>query len=340
MSDAQRKLPKIVLFATGGTIVSSGDDPTQMTGYSIKDFSVDLLMSSVPALSRAAELEAHQVANIDSGSMRSSIWADLASAVQAAAERADVDGIVITHGTDTMDETAFFLNLVLKTDKPVVMTGAMRPATAISADGPLNLLNAVRTAACPEARGKGVLVVLNDMIVAAREAQKVNTTNAAAFNGRDLGPIGMIAGDAIVFTGMSAKPHTTQSEFSVKLFVDAVKAGRLPRVDILCAHVDDDGALARACAELGAEAIVYMGTGNGTVHGDAERALCETGLPVIRATRVPSGCVTPGLERWQQQGFIPAGALTAQKARILAQLALLSPSGDPVERLKAAFLKY
>lgn len=340
MSHATKKLPKIVLFATGGTIVSSGDDPTQLTGYSIKDFSVDALLSSVPALSRAAELEARQVANIDSSSMRSSVWADLAEAVQAAAQRSDVDGIVITHGTDTMDETAFLLNLVLDTEKPVVMTGAMRPATAISADGPLNLLNAVRTAASPEAAGKGVLVVLNDTIVAAREAQKINTTNAAAFSGHDLSAIGMIAGDDIVFTGMSVKPHTTACEFTVAEFAEAVRAGRLPRVDILCAHADDDGALAQACAKLGAEAIIYMGTGNGSVHEDAERALLAAKLPVVRATRVPGGCVTEGLARWQEQGFVPAGTLTAQKARILAQLVLIDRSGDAAARLKAAFLKY
>ena len=321
-SSTKSRLPKIVVFATGGTIVSSGDDPTQLTGYRIKGLNVESLISGVPALKRVADLEAEQIANIDSMSMTSDVWLKLARGIEAAAARDDVDGIVITHGTDTMEETAFFLNLVLKTEKPVVITGAMRPATAISADGPLNLLNAVRVAADPEACGKGVLVVLNDVIVTARDATKLHPTNVATFRGPDLGMIGMISGDDILFIGTSARPHTTASEFSLD---DLEGLEKLPRVDILYSHADDDGVFADAAVAAGAQAIVHAGTGNGSIHKETEKALmraAEKGVLIVRATRTGSGAVTPGIEEWQRAGFVPAGTLNPQKARILAQLVI------------------
>ena len=166
MSD--RQLPKIVVLATGGTIVSSGASAVQVTGYSIDKVRVDDILATVPALSDIARIEAEQISNIDSGSMTSAVWLKLASRIEALASDPDVAGFVVTHGTDTMEETAFFLHLMLHTAKPVVFTGAMRPATAVSADGPFNLYNAVRAAAAPESAGKGVLIVFNDRIYSAR----------------------------------------------------------------------------------------------------------------------------------------------------------------------------
>lgn len=317
---------KVVILATGGTIVSSGASATQMTGYSIQGLGVADLLSAVPMLADVAQVEAAQVSNIDSSSMTSKVWMTLARAVQEALEREDVSGVVITHGTDTMEETAWFLNLVLKSDKPVVLTGAMRPATALSAEGPLNLLNAVRIAADAKARGRGVMIALNDVIVSARDATKTHPTNVATFRGPDLGMIGMIAGTHVEFIGRTEKPHTQETPFTLEALEAYVKAhGALPRVDIVYSHVDDDGVMVKAALAAGAAGIVHAGTGNGSIHEEALPALYEAaaaGVLVIRASRTGSGMTVEGLAEWQEAGFIPSGTLNPQKARVLAQLAV------------------
>ena len=206
--------PRIALLATGGTIVSSGKSPDQMTGYGIENFRVTDLVAAVPGIEKIAALEVEQVANIDSSSMTYGVWRALAERIEAYAAREDIDGIVVTHGTDTLEETAYFLTLVLNTAKPVVLTGAMRPATALSADGPLNLYNAVRVASTPAAQKKGVLIVLNDLILDAREGTKTNPTNVATFFSRDFGAIGMIAGSRIEFFRCPSRAHTIRTPFS------------------------------------------------------------------------------------------------------------------------------
>ena len=332
-------LPKIHLIACGGTIVSSGDDALQMTGYRIKDFSVDALLAAVPQLGRYARIEAEEAARIDSMSMTSKVWKKLGAAIERAAADPDVTGIVVTHGTDTMEETAWFTHLTAKTDKPIVFTGAMRPATALSADGPLNLLNAVRIAADPRAKGRGVLLALNDVILSARDAMKTNPTNVMAFSGVNQGPIGLVAGDEIVWLGRPERPHGVDTPFTLKTFS---RPRHLPRVDILYSHADDDGVLVRAAVAAGAEAIVHAGTGNGSIHAETEKALAEAAAGnvfVIRASRVPAGCVTPGLAEWQEKGYVPSGTLSPQKARILAILVLLTFGWSP-EKMKEAFETY
>lgn len=325
------KLPKVRLLTCGGTIVSSGESASQMTGYRLKDFSVDALLAAVPGLA--------DVARIDSMSMTSAVWKDLGRAIAEADADPDIDGIVVTHGTDTMEETAWFTHLTMKTSKPVVFTGAMRPSTALSADGPLNLYNAVRIAVDPEARGRGVLVALNDVIYGARAAIKVNPTNAAAFGGLAEGPLGIISGDAVVWLGRPEKPFGAGTPFKLETYSHP---RRLPRVDILYSHADDDGILVRAAVEAGAEAIVHAGTGNGSIHAETEKALAEAaerGVFIIRASRVPGGCVTPGLAEWQERGYIPSGTLSPQKARILAMLALVTFGWNP-EKMKEAFERF
>ncbi|MCF0253013.1 MAG: asparaginase [Duodenibacillus sp.] len=318
-----QQLPRIVIFTTGGTIVSSGDNPTQMTGYSIRNFTARDLVASVPALKDVADIELFPISNIDSSSMRSKVWLELAAHIRAKSKDQGIAGFVVTHGTDTMEETAFFLHLVLKTVKPVVLTGAMRPSTAISADGPLNLLNAVRVAAAPQSVGKGVLIVLNDRILSARDAVKTDTTNAATFESPESGPLGYLAGPRIDYLRTPARRHTFQSEFDVP--------ERLPRVDVILSHVDADDVFVRAALAAGAEGLVHCGTGNGSIHEDTERALVEAargGVAVVRSTRAFRGIVTDGLERWQREGFVPAGSLAVVKARILLQLAL-TRTNDP-----------
>ena len=317
---------RIAIFATGGTIVSSGDSATQMTGYSIKGLNVNDLIGAVPQLADVADIEARQIANIDSSSMTAAVWTDLARAIDEETRREDVTGVVVTHGTDTLEETAYFLNLLLKTEKPVVLTGAMRPATALSAEGPLNLLNAVRVAAEPAARGKGVLIVLNDAIGTARDMTKTHPTNVATFRGPDLGAIGAVSGDRIEFIGASAKDHTARTPFSVEKLDQYLKEnGKLPRVDIVYSHTDDDGVMVKAALAAGARGIVHAGTGNGSIHEATEPALFEaakSGVVVVRASRVHGGATVEGLASWQEAGFVPAGSLNPQKARVLLQLAL------------------
>lgn len=328
------QLPKVVIFATGGTIVSSGASAQQVTGYSIDKVKVSDLVDAVPALKDVARVSVEQISNIDSSSMTSSVWMRLAERIEALAADPEVAGFVVTHGTDTMEETGYFLHLVIKTEKPVVMTGAMRPASALSADGPFNLYDAVRVAVHHEAAGKGVLIVMNDRIYSARTSGKVHPTNCDAFGSFDYGCLGLIAGDRIDFMQAPVKKHTTQTLFSLP------KAA-LPRVDIVTSHADDDGVLIRASIAAGAKGIVHAGTGNGSIHESAEPWLfdaAEKGLIVVRASRLGSGCVTEGLEKWQKAGFIPAGTLPPQKARILLQL-ILTVTQDPAEAA-AMFAQY
>lgn len=333
------QLPKVRLLTCGGTIVSSGESASQMTGYRIKDFTVDALLAAVPGLAEVARIDVKEVARIDSMSMTSAVWKDLGRAIEEADADPDISGIVVTHGTDTMEETAWFTHLTMKTEKPAVFTGAMRPSTALSADGPLNLYNAVRIAVDPEAKGRGVLVALNDVVFGARSAMKVNPTNAAAFGGLAEGPAALVAGGSIVWFGRPAKPFGKETPFKLETYSHP---RRLPRVDILYSHADDDGVLVRAAVDAGAEAIVHAGTGNGSIHAETEKALAEAaerGVFIIRASRVAGGSVTPGLAEWQERGYIPAGTLSPQKARILAMLALVTFGWNP-EKMKEAFERF
>lgn len=331
--------PKIVLLGTGGTIVSSGSSETQMTGYSIQDVQVNDIVRAVPSLKEVAELECISVCNIPSSCINASIWFDLARACQKACDDESVTGVVITHGTDTMEETAFFLNLVLKTQKPVVLTGAMRPSTALSADGPLNLLNAVRVAAAPESVGKGVLVCLNGIINSARDVTKTNTTAVETFKSFDFGMLGFVVGDEVSYFTQSTRPHTMQTEFSISDFSNRTD---LPCVDIIYAHADDDARLVDAAVQTGALGIIHAGTGHGTISDKVQEALfaaAKKGVVIVRASRVVTGPVLNSLARWQDAGFIPARTFSAQKARILLQLLLLR-HGNNVAEIAKKFDEY
>lgn len=327
--------PKVVILATGGTIVSSGDSAAQMTGYSIRGLTVGDVIRAVPCLEDIADIEARTVCSIPSSSITSKIWIALAAQVEEACRRDDVAGVVVTHGTDTMEETAFFLNLVLKTAKPVVLTGAMRPATALSADGPINLLNAVRVAASPEALGKGVLIVMNGIIGGARDTTKTHTTAVDTFRGRDFGTFGYVIGGETAFFTASVRPHTLTSEFSL---ADFREDADLPRTALITAHAEEDVWTVQAALEAGVRGIVYAGCGHGTVSAAMETELVRAaadGIAVVRASRTGAGPVLDGLPRWQEAGFIPAGTLPPQKARILLQLGLhrFGPDRDALRHL-------
>lgn len=326
-------LPKVVIASTGGTIVSSGSSATQLTGYSIKELTAADLIAAVPSLGEVAEVEVLPVCNIGSSNMNEALWVKLTCALEQALADPGVAGAVVTHGTDTMEETAFFLNLVLKTHKPVVLTGAMRPATALSADGPLNLYNAVRVAACPDSASRGVLIAMNGLILGARDTTKTNTLSVETFQGRDFGTFGYVTGPSIDYyvAAQSARRRTFGSEFRPTDFKDPENP---PKVFILYAHAGEDGTLIRAAIEAGAQGLVYAGTGHGSISTKAEEALLEArsrGVVVVRASRTGSGPVLAGLARWQQAGIIPSGTLSPQKARILLELAIAKFGRDEAE---------
>lgn len=322
--DLDMEKPRILILTTGGTIVSSGTSSMQTTGYEITDFTVEKLVASVPGIEEIAELSIKAVSNIDSSCMTSLVWLDLLEAVEEAGRSGEYDGIVVTHGTDTLEETAFFIDLVQSTDLPIVFTGAMRPATAVSADGPANLVDAVRAASSPEASGCGAFVVFNGSIISAAEAVKVHPTRVDAFAGRPNGAAGSIRADRASFNGLRRRP----GELRIFSPSDLKPGCRLPRVDILYCHADDDGALVEAAAAAGAQALVLACTGNGSIHEDMEQALAASRLPIIRSSRTQNGAVVGGLRRWMDAGFIPSGSLSPQKARILAQLSIAKFGAD------------
>lgn len=312
-------LPHIKILATGGTIAGGAASAGKLTGYTAGALSVQSLIDAVPQLTEIAAVSSEQLANIDSCNITSDLWFKLAARCNELMADESVDGIVITHGTDTLEETAYFLNLTVKGSKPLVLTGAMRPATAISADGPLDLLNAVKTAACREADGQGVMIVMNDIIMAARYATKTSAFKVEAFQAQPYGQLGTIAGGKVYFEAQVKKRHTEQSAFAGKNY------DILPRVDIIYTHCDDDGVLIEAAVKAGAQGLVYAGSGMGSIHAGAEQALMRAaahGIAVVRSTRVSEGRVLAANPKWDEAGFICGGNLNPQKARILLQLAL------------------
>ena len=330
---------KIILMSTGGTIVSSGESATQTTGYRLGNLSISALLDQLADLKDKVELEQEAVSHVDSSSMTSGIWLKLARRVQAAVDRSDVDGVVITHGTDTMEETAYFLHLILKTEKPVVITGAMRPATALSADGTLNLYNAFQVALDDKSQGMGVLMVLNNTIGSARFSTKTNTTNVATFSGLNTGELGAVIDNAVMYYNRTMRPHTMATPFSIQDFEEDES---FPRVDILISHADDDDKLVDASVAIGAKGIVFAGLGNGCIPDKVLPGLVRAsraGVRVIRSSRVFSGPVFNGLTEWEEAGLISAWNLSAIKSRILLQLALKKGITD-IDALRETFERY
>jgi len=249
------------------------------------------------------------------------IMITLAKRINELMQKPDVDGIVITHGTDTMEETAFFLNLVVKGDKPVVMVGSMRPSTAVSADGPLNLYNAVGLAIDANAKGRGVLVAMNDQILAAHSLTKTSTTAVQTFMAPLRGVVGIASYGKNDFYNNPTWKHTTASEF------DVTNVTKLPRVDVIFACADMPADLIDASVANGAKGIVIAGVGNGNMNKAALTAAANAvkkGVVVVRSSRVPTGSVGRNVEvNDDEMGFIASDELSPQKARILLSLALL-----------------
>jgi L-asparaginase len=316
----EQALPVIAVLATGGTIAGAQADATS-AGYKAGSFSVNDLLAAVPQLSGIAEIRAEQVANVGSQNMTHAVWRALAERVNTLCQDASVAGIVITHGTDTLEETAYFLSLVIQHDKPVVLVGAMRPATALGAEGPANLYNAVALARHPDARGRGPLVVMNEDVHYAREIQKIASAGLCAFASPNRGRAGVMHGGAPCFYSRNTTTHTTQSEFSLALLE---RAG-WPRVDIVYAHANLQADLIEFLTDS-VDGIVLAGVGDGNATDlaiDALSRAADRGVAVVRSSRTGSGFVARDVELDDGSlGFIAARDLNPQKARILLMLAL------------------
>ena len=307
--------PHVMMLATGGTIAGSAASPTDVTGYQAGVIGVEALLSAVPELQNIADVKGEQLCNIDSKDMTDEIWRRLSLRVNEILAANEADAVVITHGTDTMEETALFLSLTVNSEKPVVLTGAMLPATAQHADGPKNLLDAVHVAASPEAAKKGVLVVMNGKIFAAEEVTKTHTTKIDAFAAPDFGPLGHVDANGVAFD--RAPKRSSRPYFSAE--------SPLPRVDTLYGYEGDDGALVEAALRAGAKGIVYAGMGNGSIPAEAEQALAKasaSGVVVVRASRVNGGAVVSAAPSYTADGFINSGEFNPQKARVLLRLTL------------------
>lgn len=325
---------RIAILGTGGTIAGFIDSTIATTGYAAGAIDIDVLIKAVPQIRDLADISWEQIANIDSSNMCDEIWLRLAKKI-AKLFAEGIDGVVITHGTDTMEETAYFLNLTIKSDKPVVLVGAMRPSTAISADGPKNLYNAVALVVNKEAKNKGVMVAINDKILSARGVVKTHSLNVDAFSSPDFGDLGYIVDGKVFFYNNVIKAHTKNAPFDVS------KLTSLPKVDILYSYSNDgSGVAAKALFEHGTKGIVVAGSGAGSIHKnqkDVLKELLKKGLKVVVSSMVVAGCVAVS-DSDEKLGFISAEDLNPQKARVLLMLALTKTS-DP-KKIQEYFLKY
>ncbi|HEV7801131.1 MAG TPA: asparaginase [Burkholderiales bacterium] len=331
-----QQLPVVVVLSTGGTIAGRGGSTMSLSEYKSGSILGSELVDAVPEIKQFADVRVEQISNVGSTNMNIAIWRKLAERINAIYEQdANVAGIVITHGTNTIEETAYFLNLTVKHDRPVVLVGAQRPATALSADGPLNLVNGVRAAAARESRGKGVLVVLNDEINAARDVTKTNTYRAETFKSGELGFLGYVDQDRVAYYRQPIKRHTVNSEFDVKTIKD------LPKVEIVYAYAEPaNPVVIDALVKHGVRGIVIAGTGAGGMSDaekDAAKKASASKVVFVRASRVGNGRVIPRKE-YDDLGMIAGDNLNPQKARILLMLAL-SKTSD-LKEIRRMFEEY
>jgi len=317
-------LPLVKVVATGGTIANTPSGRLHAREVA----------EAIPELKQVARLEVEEVVRVGSHSMTIENWLTLAKRInEICAQEKEVKGIVVTHGTNSLEETGYFLNLTIKSEKSVALTAAQRKFTTLSSDSPKNFLQAVRVAACDEAAGKGVLIVTNDTINAAREVTKTISSRVETYSSRDIGLLGYADDDQIIFYRAPLKKHTTASPF------DIGSLDRLPRVDILYTYVDADGILLDAAVnQAGAKGLVIAGFASGSPTPAMEETLSEiaaNGVPVVLSQRAGMGRVKPNKNR---PHLIAADNLTPQKARILLMLGLTKTKN--VRELQQIFQEY
>ena len=331
-------LPKIAIIGTGGTISGVGRDRLDLYEYgtSGRFMVVDELIATVPELPGAADIIPIPYNNVPSTALGPANWLEIADLIaKAPAEHPGLAGIVITHGTASLEETAFFLNLVVKVDIPVVVVGAMRPSSALGADGGMNLLNAVRVAACPDSRGLGVLVVLNDEINAARDVAKTSNYRVQTFRSPDFGLLGYADGDTIAYYRKPIRTAAPHTEF------DVAGLSELPRVDIIPTYAGADAALIHAAIAAGARGLICAGFPSGIPSPAQKTALtaaAASGTLVVQASRAGSGRVIDSRVDLRRANLIAADSLAPLKARILLMLALTKTT-DP-EEIRRMFATY
>jgi len=313
------QLKRIALLTTGGTIAATHPDGTATTNYEV-DPDPAQLIQAVPEIQRLAQIEHHPLFQIDSSAIQPEQQKQIVLQTNLLLTRGNIDAVVITHGTDTLEETALLLHLCLKTAKPVVLVGAMRPASALSADGPLNLYQAVQVATHADAHNLGVLVVMDDQIHSARFVRKMHSLGTDAFASPDTGPLGLI-GDQHLYIGHTPRrPHTTHSRFSLR------EQDELPVVDVLYDHPQITLGAFQNCIEQHCAGVILAGTGNGNLSPVAQQGatlLHEAGIPVIRTSQTGSGPVSPSTLD-QQCHTLPAHWWGINGARILLSLCLLA----------------
>jgi L-asparaginase type II len=314
--------PRVYVIGTGGSISCIGDSRVDLLNYNYADkhLTIEEMVARVPEAREVADIRAEQFLNVYGGDVTPSQWLQLARRIeQIFREDNDAAGVVVTHGTSTLEETAYFLHLAVRSPKPVVITGAMRPPTAISTDADMNLYDAIRVAACPEAAGKGALVVLNNEIQAARDVRKTSTSRVETFKSGEMGFLGYADSDGkVVFLRASMRAHTAASEFNIG------SMPALPRVDIAYAYSGVDGVAIRALVHARCTGIVSAGLGSGSVPRAYMDALCDArdrGVFVVMASQVGNGRVM-AKRSFTEKGFLVADNLAPKKARILLMLAL------------------
>jgi len=335
LAQAPAAKPRVVILATGGTIAGAAASQTS-AGYSSGAVAVDTLIAAVPQMKDLAIVTGEQIASIGSQDMNDEVWVKLAVRTNELLASKDVDGVVITHGTDTLEETSYFLHLVVKSVKPVVMTGSMRPSTAMSADGPLNIYNAVAIAADPASWGRGVLVAVNDDIHSAHDLVKTHTTDVETFTSNEPGLIGVSLFGKQDFYRTPVKPHTARTDFTV------AAGQKLPRVDVIYAHANMSPDLIDAAVANGAKGIVIAGVGDGNMTSPAVEAVKRAvakGVVVVRSSRTGRGIIRRNIELNDDQlGTVASMDLNPGKARVLLQLALTKSSN--AKQIQEYFNRY
>lgn len=318
LASVAAELPKVKLFTTGGTIQSKGANRQKLMEYDDGKVSAPELIADLPELKQIADISYDEIANVGSPSMTTELTLKLAKAINAWLALPESAGAVVTHGTATLEETAYFLNLVIKSDKPVVVVGAMRPFTAVSRDGPFNLYNAVRVAGSPKARGQGVMILMNDEIHSSREVTKGNTYRMDTFVSRDVGPLGFADSDQIVFYRHQTYRHTTKSEFDIENLTT------LPRVDVEYTHQDSDRVAVDAFVAAGAKGVILTSRLDAAVKDGQAK-----GVVFVSSDRKGSGRVGESA-KMAAKGLVTSDNLPPHKARILLRLALTKTT-DPKE---------
>lgn len=327
-------MKKIIVVATGGTIAGIGEKG-KTVAYHAGEIDIDDILVTIPNVKKLAYIEIVQFMNVDSNEMNQDTWIELSNTINKIVKRDDVDGVVVTHGTDTIEETSYFLNLTINSDKPIVLTGAMRPATATSADGPYNLYQAIALAANDEAKGHGAMVLFSNTIYSGRDIQKVNNYKIDAFDQKSFGCLGYMQDERAYFFSKTFKTHTYESIFAQEALT------KLKNVAIAYYYAGADENILDYLAQNN-EGIILVGSGNGNYSKAwiemIEKCYQKYGTIFVRASRVPLGIVFSDHVFDPNQRCISSNTLSAQKARILLMLAL-SKTKD-FKELKSIFKKY